>query len=306
MCKNYKLGWSDLYPKCAFHYGGAITSIMELDMSDAGYLSTTALAKQLSKDAKEVFILLSRAHWMIKVDDRWQLTEKGKFEGGVYLQHPKYGDYVAWPAKVVGHAIWQSLPEAPLTATSLGQKLGLPARLLNLLLAELGWQSRGLKGWLLTDAGQNRGGQQHRAEQSAIPYVTWPESAIDLAELNNAVERLQNGRDADGIGIDGRIYESDGLGRLGAWLYLHNFCFASHKAIAGAPTAVSFYLPAQHLIVQLWPQVSGSGELKQKLAMQAWLKSVSHLELEADQVESISALDDILPAALLIRGIVAY
>lgn len=270
-------------------------------MSEIKYLSTTALAKQLHKEAKELFVLLARAHWMIKVDDRWQLTEKGKFEGGVYLHHPKFGDYVAWPESVLTHGIWQSLPEAPLTVSQLGHKFGLPARLLNLLLADLGWQTKGLKGWQITDNGRARGGQQHRAEDSAIPFVMWPESLETLPELMNAVMALQVG-----AGLDGRHYHDAVEGRLGTWLYLLGVTFALRRTVGGSPLAVSFYLPVEQVFIQCWPSAASSRDLVDKLAMQDWLKGRRVVEFDAEAVGSVSDLDHWLPGKLLLQGVVTY
>lgn len=270
-------------------------------MTEIKYLSTTALAKKLDKEAKEVFILLAQAHWMIKVDDRWQLTEKGKFEGGVYLNHPKYGEYVAWPESVVGHGLWRSLPEAPLTATQLGAKLGLPARLLNLVLLDLGWQSRGLKGWLVTSEGRVQGGQQHRAEDSAIPFVTWPERVEHCGALVEAVNALLQGK-----GVDGRQYKSEQEGRIGAWLYLHGISFSYLRRMDSAPEDVLFYLPESALYIQGWPKVSSADALKSKLAMEEWLKSKSALLLDFDKYQSIAEIDQWLPGALLLHGVLTY
>jgi hypothetical protein len=105
------------------------------------HISTSALARLLQKDGKELFILLAKGGWMIKVDNHWQLTEKGKFEGGVYIHHPKFGDYIAWPESVQDHPLLKLLPEAPLSVTQVAAAVGLPARLLNLLLAERPWSA---------------------------------------------------------------------------------------------------------------------------------------------------------------------
>ncbi|RYZ82577.1 MAG: 4-alpha-glucanotransferase, partial [Moraxellaceae bacterium] len=86
------------------------------------HISTTALARQLHKESKELFVLLAQGGWMVKVDNHWQLTEKGKFEGGIYINHPKYGEYIAWPESVQDHPLLRLLPEAPLSATHIGNK----------------------------------------------------------------------------------------------------------------------------------------------------------------------------------------
>ena len=261
-------------------------------------LSTTALAKALGKDAKEVFALLARAHWMVKVDDRWSLTEKGRFEGGVYLHHPKFGDYVAWPEAVREHGIWQDLPPAPLTATHLGRQLGLPARLVNVLLADLGWQKKGLKGWLVTDFGRLQGGHQQRAENSNIPYVTWPESVAQDAALQAAVACLNAG-----TGLDGHRYPDLRHASVGNWLYLHGIAFALDRHLPTAPGPVSFWLPREGLIVHLWAAAAGAADIQHRLSMETWLKRQRALVVPDSLDGQIAGLDDWLPGQLLLAGV---
>ncbi len=270
-------------------------------MADIKYLSTTALAKQLAKEPKEVFVLLARAHWMVKVDDRWQLTEKGKFEGGIYLSHPKYGEYVGWPEAIVGHGIWQDLPEAPLTASQIGQKLKLPARLLNLVLAELGWQTPGPKGWVLSDSGRLMGGQQQRAEDSSIPFVTWPESLLARAELVDRAHKLSCGES-----LDGRTFPSPQFARLGSWLYLQGLAFGINQSVSDAPLPLSFYLPTSQISIQVWPASNSAADIKAKLEQQQWLKGRRAIELDVADLDDLAKLDNQMPPALLNVGLAVY
>lgn len=268
------------------------------NMSEQHHLSTTALARVLGKEPKEVFSLLAWAHWMVKVDERWQLTEKGRFEGGIYLQHPKFGDYVAWPESVQGHAIWRDLPEAPLTVSQLGGKLGLPARLLNLLLAERGWQQKAAKGWLLTEDGHALGGQQHRAEDSYIPFVTWPERLEQEPRLLAAIHRLRQGE-----ALDGRPLKDANHGRVANWLFLHGISFAVQWG-QGLPLPISFYLPGPRIAIQLWEPADGAAAIKQRLAMEQWLKHRPAITLEAVEADDLGRLDQWLPGQLLRAGLV--
>lgn len=271
-------------------------------MSHQGpFLSTTALAKALHKEAKEVFSLLARAHWMAKVDDRWQLTEKGRFEGGIYQQHPKYGDYVAWPETVVKHPIWAGLPEAPLSATQLGKHFALPARLINLLLADLGWQTRGVKGWVLSDFGRLLGGEQRRTEGDNVPYVTWPERIREDETLVELVGRL-----LDCQSLDGRQYSDRRHHDVANWLYLHGFVSAPERSLPGAPGSVSFWLPGVALMLHLWPVAKGPADIQQRLDMDAWLKRQRAIILPDNLDAGLSALDDWLPGQLLLQGVVSH
>src|SRR6478609_3018198 len=187
------------------------------------HISTTALARLLHKESKELFILLAQGGWMLKVDNHWQLTEKGKFEGGIYINHPKYGEYIAWPESVQDHPLLQLLPEAPLSATHLGSKVDLPARLINLVLAERGWIKRHIRGWLLTPRGKAIGGEQHSSEQSGIPYVTWPETLLENPLFLQIIAQ-----------VNGTSF--------------HQF----HKALSGQPVN-----SAEELIVENWLYIAG-------------------------------------------------
>src|SRR5690625_2618449 len=111
------------------------------------HLSTTALARQMGKESKDLFVPLANSGWNVKAVGRWQHSEKGKLGGGLYVNQPRFGDYIAWAEAIQAHPLLTLLPEAPLTATNLGHKFKLPARLVNLLLAERGWLSKAPRGW---------------------------------------------------------------------------------------------------------------------------------------------------------------
>lgn len=245
-----------------------------------------------------MFALLARAHWMVKVDGRWHLTEKGRFEGGIYQQHPKYGDYVAWPEAVANHPIWAGLPEAPLSATQLGRHFELPARLVNLLLAYLGWQTRGLKGWLLTDFGRLQGGEQQRTEGANVPFVTWPERLKEDGELVALAQALHSGP-----AFDGRQYPDRRHIDVANWLYLHGFVIAPEKKMAGAPGLVSFWIPAVAVLLHLWPSAKGPDDIQQRMEMDTWLKRQRAIVLPDDFCQGITALDEWLPGQLLLQGV---
>jgi len=280
-------------------------------MSDK-HLSTTALAKTLGKESKELFVLLAQGGWIIKVDGHWQLTEKGKFEGGIYLNHPKYGEYIAWPDSVKQHSLLKLLPEAPLSATQLGQKWDLPARLVNLILAERGLIKKYLHGWLLTDHGEHLGGQQHEAEQSGIPYVTWPESLllepwvdVYLTQLHarNVVMPARS--------LDGHLVESLIQLRIDNWLYLASISHAYHYKIEleGKLLVADFYLPQQSVCIESWADAQTEKNMAQSIVddldKQKNYRDYPIAFIEMGD-ESISQLDEKLARELLKRGVAVY
>lgn len=272
------------------------------------HISTTALARALGKESKELFILLTDGGWIVKVDNHWQLTEKGKFEGGIYVNHPKYGEYIAWPESIHQHPLFMLLPEAPLTATNLGHKLGLPARLINLLLAERGWIKKHIRGWLLAPAGQHLGGQQQESEQSGIPFVTWPETLVENALLLRSVAQI-NGDPvlADLPTLDGRQVSNSAERMITNWLYIAGVLHAQNYnlAVGDKVIAVNFYLPEISLCIDYWPGNAQAADLVAQLDKQAFYKQhkIPFIELRD---EDLPQLDELLARKLLRYGLAVY
>lgn len=272
------------------------------------HLSTTALARLLGKESKELFILLTGGGWIVKVDNHWQLTEKGKFEGGIYVNHPKYGEYIAWPESVHQHPLFALLPEAPLSATNIGHKFGLPARLVNLLLAERGWIKKHIRGWLLTPAGKHLGGQQHESEQTAIPYVTWPETLLGNPRLLAGVAQLTAGECAVELPtLDGRRITHSAERLVANWLYLAGVVYARNYELAwgGEALVADFFLPDVQLSIDYWPVDSDAAGLAKQLDKQALYKKhkVNFFELRDSDLPQ---LDDVLARVLLRNGVAVY
>lgn len=269
------------------------------------HLSTTALARLLGKESKELFVLLTSSGWIVKVDDHWQLTAKGKFEGGIYVNHPKYGEYIAWPESIRTHAIFSLLPEAPLGATHLGHKNSLPARLINLMLAERGWIQKYLRGWLLTAAGRVLGGQQHESEQSAIPYVTWPETLLDNPEWQYLVAQVKG--EHQGATLDGRQLIHAGQRMIANWLYLAGQAYACDYPWSLTDEAVrsDFFVPAARLAIDYWPKQVDAAGLVVQLQRQEFYHQGKQAYLELHD-EDLPQMDDILARTLFRQGVAVY
>lgn len=276
------------------------------------HISTTALARLLGKESKELFILLTSGGWIVKVDNHWQLTEKGKFEGGIYASHPKYGEYIAWPESIQHHSLLKLLPEAPLSATNLAHKWDIPARLVNLLLAEKGLIKKHVRGWLLSPKGKALGGQQQEAD-SGIPFVTWPETIQDEPELIAALMQVKGDVGLQGHpALDGHQVNNPVQRRINNWLYLARVIHArDYLFMWDAESAVAdFYLPEVNLCIECWadeleqnPNRAAviSGELE-KLQLYKRHK-LSFIEFNN---ESIHQIDEMLARELMRRGLAVY
>src|SRR5690606_11204078 len=135
-------------------------------------------------------------------------------------------------------------------------KLGVSARLVNLILAERGWLKKNIRGWLLTPKGKQLGGRQHESEQSAIPYVTWPETILDNPRLLHAAAQLTaENIDATLPTLDGRIVHGNARRRIANWCYLTGVVCAQQYELNWNEerVAADFFLPGIQLCIDYWP-----------------------------------------------------
>jgi hypothetical protein len=276
------------------------------------HISTTALARLIGKESKELFVLLTSGGWIVKVDNHWQLTEKGRFEGGIYVNHPKYGEYIAWPESIQHHHLLRLLPEAPLSATNLAHKWDIPARLVNLLLAEKGLISRYVRGWTLTERGKKNGGQQHEAE-SGVPFVTWPETLLDDPELMLALLQLTGDERVNGQPtLDGHRVNNAMQRRIDNWLYLTRTPHARDYPLQWATdTAVAdFYVPDVQLCVECWADQLGQEANRAAVIGEELEKNQHYKQHKVAYIEfrdeTIHQVDEILARELLRRGVSVY
>ncbi len=277
------------------------------------HISTTALARLLGKESKELFVLLTGGGWIVKADGHWQLTEKGKFEGGLYVSHPTYGEYIAWPESVREHPLLQLLPEAPLTASNLAAKWDLPARLVNWLLAERRLIRRHVRGWLLTSEGARLGGRQQEADVSGVPYVTWPETLLEDAELLLLAAQIR-GDDSLALApaLDGQSVNNPVQRRINNWLYLARVVHARHYRLAwGQETCFAdFYLPELALCVECWADELAISERRAQVLQRELEKQALYKKHVQDAIEfrdeAIAQVDERLARELLKRGLAVY
>jgi hypothetical protein len=281
---------------------------------DSGKLSTTRLAKLTNLDSRKLFERLLERQWLTREKgadgkSQYQLTAKGEFEGGEYRESDKFGRYIVWPASLANHRLLTDIEEKYLTATSLGRSADIPARLINLLLVDLGWIEAIASGWQLTSAGQALGGQAKETAQGAT-YVSWPVALADNKQWLEAMAQLQPSSNL-AISLDGRPFSNDGLRLISNWLYLHRISYAAKRTLVLADSdtvVVDFYLPQVSLAIEYWGY--GKGEagadfLKQKVRSQELLKQAEVVLLELQQLD-LSRLDEIMARALIRQGLRVY
>lgn len=278
-------------------------------------VSTSRLAKLAGIDSRQLFERLLQRQWLIRETlaegkSQYRLTGKGEFEGGEYQQSDKFGRYIVWPQTLLQHNVLQGLQQPLLTATALGKALHCPGRVVNLLLADLGWIEPVASGWQLSDAGKALGGSQKETEQGAT-YAAWPESMLQHPAWQQSIAQM----DPDNrqrSALDGRLCDTPGERLIINWLYLHRISYACYKPLWISPTGggltVQIYLPAARLAIEYWGYPdgeSGVDYVKQKMLRVEQIQQ-SDLSLLEVRDHELTQLDTMLTRALLKLGIKAY
>ncbi|MBT8149061.1 MAG: hypothetical protein KJO24_03975 [Gammaproteobacteria bacterium] len=297
-------------------------------------VSTSALAKKLDLPAKTIFELLVDKGWIERIDKHWKLTGKGQFEGGDYVTSKKFGEYIGWPEAVLEHVIFDELFNRPLRTRIIAQELGISAHRFNALLAELGWQQRFHRGWILTPLGRQLGGKEREDDESGVPFTLWPRTvleqerlAVSLAALRpanalagegaphaaNDAAQDQQALDFDSSdmpsnlrGMDGHQLEHIEDLLLDNWFYLMGVTHAYQRSLPDAELGdCDFYLPAAHLYIECWHAKDTGSLLSAKLARIDYYKD-NKLEFYEVSTNDLQNLDTVLPKLLLKHGITVF
>ncbi|WP_296058548.1 hypothetical protein [uncultured Amphritea sp.] len=266
-------------------------------------LSTSALAKALGKNSRQMFTELEALGWIRREQEQWHLTAKGEFEQGSYRDSERYGRYIVWPESVKAHRALVN-PEDRFTGVKgLGLKTGISALRLNQLLAELGWVKPRLKGWQLTAAGQAQGGIQKEDIQTAIPYVLWPKTLPDniifKRSLRAFVAPLAEVEHCSGCrAMDGHLLRSEAEVKIDNWLYLAGISHACDKRLpVDALARADFYLPEVRLFIEFWGSENDPSYLADKMHKKALYEAHDLAVLELQEGD-LNELDEVLPRQL--------
>lgn len=289
------------------------------------FLSSTALSKELNIPTKKVFELLQGNGLIVRENDNWILTEKGKQSGGVMKTHPKVGEYIAWAEDIKNNSIFIHKEEKYLNATTLSNHFGLSKFKMNPILSELGFVQKAVKGWTVTNLGLSVGGKQLEYDKTGVPYVNWPESILQnkrlietVNEINGVeVEEPSSDNETDSIGFrekyvakhrtaDGHYVRSRAEMLIDNWLYMSEIVHAYERKLpVEEDVYTDFYLPVGKVYIEYWGLENDPKYQKRKEEKLKIYEKYGFNLIEI-QDEDIKNLDDILPKKLLKFGIQAY
>ncbi|WP_299084539.1 glycerol kinase [uncultured Paraglaciecola sp.] len=269
----------------------------------------------------------------MRESDKWALTAKGKLAGGRIKSSTKLGDYIEWPEdfnlrQLPTHQS-PDVPVALISSTKIAKEFDISANKLNHLFSELGWISKSLKGWIMTEQGAKQGAIQSEDSRSGIPYVKWPatisQSTLLLSSINDisgASTRLSVSTEnshqlASAIDIrtkiqaiysatDGHKLRCKAEKLIDNWLYMAEIVHAYERKLPIAEDIYcDFYIPTGNVYIEYWdndddPKYLARKEIKHAIYKKYGLKLI---ELHPEDVQN---LDDILPRLLLKFGVQAY
>jgi hypothetical protein len=215
--------------------------------------------------------------------------------------------------------------EASLSATALGERIGLSGQRTNQLLAELGWLTREKKGWVATDAALALGAIQREHHQTGIPFVLWPASIAQNKVLVATVRSVTGQGEvasaatttaptpaptstASGFrekfaathrATDGHWVRSRAEMLVDNWLYMAGIVHAYERQLPiEEELYCDFYIPSGKVYIEYWGLESDPKyEARKKVKLELYRKYNFHLIQLTD--EHIRNLDDHLPKMLL-------
>lgn len=304
-------------------------------MSKEKRISTTAMSRQIGLSTKDLFSLMESKGWIERDDGEWTLTDHGKEVGGDYVNHPKYGKYIAWPERVAEEIGLENgsgnetTDKGVLSATALGKTLDMSAQRVNHLFAELGWIEKALKGWRLTEQGKKVGGIQKEHSRSGVPYVNWPESIVDNKSFSALIRELEEGSkgedDAESpsgsanntLGFrekfiaklratDGHYVRSKAEMLIDNWLYVAGIVHAYERKLpVEEELYCDFYIPSGKVYIEYWGYENDEKYLTRKEKKKEIYAKYNFKLIELED-KDIQNLDDVLPRLLLKHGVESF
>ena len=290
-------------------------------MTSIKHISTSQLSKKLSIQKNELDAHLIELKYIAIENNKKVLTAIGKQVGGQYLSHPKYGEYIAWPENIQLNLD----NDAHCSATVIGQECNLSARKINMILSELGWIERYIKGWQVTKLGSENGGIQKENSKNGIPYVEWPKTILENKVFKAIINDLQGSSDtkesldkedsqydfrskfeAKHRATDGHFVRSKAEMLIDNWLYMAEIVHAYERKLPiEEEVYCDFYIPTGKVYIEFWGLENDPKYILRKKAKKDIYKKYGFKLIELTD-EDVFNLDDVLPKMLLKFGVQTY
>jgi hypothetical protein len=289
------------------------------------YISTSALAKELGMQVKELFQSLTDKGLIKRENDGWELTNVGKEVGGIIKTHPQHGIYIAWDENIKSFLSIEEEQDKLVNATTLSKHFKISKFRMNPILSELGMIEKAVKGWILTHLGKSLGGKQFEYEQTGVPYVCWDESILTNKRLIETIQSVQGESSVEdrevkstaSLGFrekfeakhrtaDGHYVRSRAEMLIDNWLYMSEIVHAYERKLPiEEDLYCDFYLPVGKVYIEYWGLENDERYMDRKREKLKLYNKYGFKLIELEDAD-IQNLDDILPKKLLKFGIQAY
>ncbi len=295
-------------------------------MSNIKLISTSALSKKLSIQKSNLDEMLIAAGFIEKSDEGYKLTKKGEENGAGWHTHPKFGTYIVWPENITIPNEVMALSDNCLNATAIAKKYNLSARKIDMMLSEIGWIQRYLKGWNITELGTKIGGIQKENMQNGIPFVEWPVSIFDNVAFKAVIKEVlgdagedtqekvnkSDGHDfrtkfeAKHRATDGHFVRSKAEMLIDNWLYMAEIVHAYERRLPiEEEVCCDFYIPTGKVYIEFWGLENNPKYAERKRVKKLIYEKYNFKLIELTD-EEVFNLDDVLPKMLLKFGVQTY
>jgi hypothetical protein len=215
-------------------------------------------------------------------------------------------------------------PSGFLSSTKIGDRLGISNVKVNLILAELGWIEKYVKGWVPTERG-NALGANVREMRNGTPFVVWPPAILDNKVFRASIEEqtatkkiagdytkpaaprkddIRTKFPANFCTSDGHMVRSRAELLIDNWLYMQKIVHAYERRLPIEEECYcDFYLPGgKSVYIEYWG-LEADPKYRERQAAKRSIYEKHNLRLIELGDAEIERLDDVLPRMLLKFGI---
>jgi len=295
-------------------------------MLDTKFISTSQLSKNLNINKNLLDEMLLSAGYIERDNSNFILTKLGEEHGGTWQTHPKYGTYIVWPENIVVPNKTITQAKEYFSATTIGNRFNITARKINMMLSEIGWIERYLKGWTITQLGIKNGGIQKENTKNGIPFVEWPESIFSNTALQAVVKEVQGNAgeetrekaakssgddfrtkfEAKHRATDGHFVRSKAEMLIDNWLYMAEIVHAYERKLPiEEDIYCDFYIPTGKVYIEFWGLENDPKYAERKRIKKTIYEKYNFKLIELTD-EDVFNLDDVLPKMLLKFGVQTY
>jgi hypothetical protein len=295
--------------------------------------STTRLAGLFGLERNELVTKLIEKELLVIDNRSWKLTEQGKKNGGELKDSPEGYSFIVWPVSindVLGITHEESKQKSEyLTTKNIAKEFGITPQRLSLILAEIGWIKKHIKGWSVTNSGSQIGGVEREFTDNGTHYVTWPHEILSNRILCAVIDSMtedfaQEDEVSKELNTEKRIrtFRTKNPGKYrtkdGHWvrsraeiiiddaLYDYGIAHSYERRLPVEEEVYSdFYLPGQSVYIEFWGLENDPKYLERKKQKIAIYKKYNLSLIELSD-EHLVTLDDHLPRFLLKYGIRVY